>query len=129
MVDRYRQDTILVADSSAVLDASVLINCAYMNGIGLYPLLDASGRIVSGAGKVYSPGDQEYLVVAKSLSQSNSLWFEGGNSSSASSSYQPFLQSMTRYAVIADSQTNVAGGLASSLRSANPSTFIHIATV
>ena len=37
MVDRYRQDTILVADSSAVLDASVLINCAYMNGIGLYP--------------------------------------------------------------------------------------------
>ena len=127
MVDRYQQDIILVAGSSAALDASVLVNCAYLNGIGLYPLLDASGRIVSGSGKIYSPGDDEYLAVAKSLSQSKSLWFEGGGESSASHLYKPVLQAQTRYAVIADSQINVAGGLSSSLRSANPGHQIHIA--
>ena len=127
LVERYQQDIVLINDKERTLDASVLVNCEFLNGIGFYPLLDSTGRVVSIEGKVLSPGDNGYLAAAKKLSQQASLWHEGGGGVSTSIQYQPVLQANTRYAIIADSQVNKAGGLSSSLRAANPSHKIHIA--
>jgi len=127
LVERYQQDIILVNEEARTLDASVFVNCAYLNGIGLYPLLDASGRIASASGAILSPEHQDYLAVAKSLSQDAGLWHVAGAASSKVNSYQPVLQANSRYAIIADSQVNQDGGLSSSLRAANPSQQIYIA--
>ena len=129
-INKHQHNAVLVADSTSVT-VEIGFSAANRNGIGFYPLLDATGRILSIEGLILHPMDASYLEEAKKLARHLDLWttdpHPGGDSSHRSQLWTINLEPGTRYALIADSAISTSGNLYSSISAANPDNKVHIA--
>lgn len=130
-INKHQHNAVLLANTKSVT-VEIGFSAAYRNGIGFYPLLDATGRILSIGGLILHPMDATYLEEAKKLAKHLDLWktdpHPGGDSSHRSHLWTISLTPGTRYALIADSAISISGDLYSSISAANPDNKVHFAS-
>lgn len=129
-INKYQHNAILISEDST-LTFEVGFSASFRNGFGLYPLLDATGRILSIDGDILHPLDATYLIEASKLAKDNQLWLNDDRSGADNSYHQKQwavnVKPGTHYALIADSQIDKEGHLFSSISAANPDTEVHLA--
>jgi len=121
LFNRYQHNSIIETEKKSNLRLELKFDSAFKNGIGLYPLLDQTGRIVSSDGNIYHPLDSGYLAKAKELATLSNHWIDADETGKNRKIAKFNLHKNTQYAVIADSDIDSDGGLYSSLSLSNES--------
>jgi hypothetical protein len=128
--NKYEHNVVLVPESDTI-ELTVGFSADYRNGVGLYPLLDATGRLVSVDGDILHPDDAGYLEAALDLAQSLGLWQVDSRPGQDSAYYgQTWVASVepgVSYAVLGASDLSGDTVLYSSLSAANPDGQVHFA--
>ena len=131
--NKYEHNVILMPETESVA-LTLGFSAAFRNGVGLYPLLDNTGRLVSLEGDILHPTDAGYLLAAKELAQSLGLWQvdtrPGADSAYHAVSWVADVDPGVSYAVLGASNLGgsagsgttgaATSGLYSSLSAANP---------
>ena len=120
LINRYQHNAVIETGESKSIKLKISFDSDLRHGIGLYPLLDQTGRIVSLGGSILHPTDSNYLAEAKKLAVHTDTWFEVGRAGSSAKKLAFAVNDSATYAFIADSDITQQGGLFSSLSSANP---------
>lgn len=130
VLNKYEHNVVLIPDSEAVA-ISVGFSAGYRNGVGLYPLLDETGRILSLDGAVVHPLDEDYLSAAMQLATSLESWRVdtrmGNDHAHHVVSWTVDVQPGTSYGLVGASNLLGDTKLYSSLSAANPDGEVHFA--
>ena len=128
--NKYEHNVVLVPESDSI-ELTVGFSAAYRNGVGLYPLLDPTGRLVSVDGEILHPDDAGYLEAALDLAQSLGLWQAdsrpGQDSAYHAQTWVASVEPGVSYAVLGASDLSGDTVLYSSLSAANPDGEVHFA--
>lgn len=130
VLNKYEHNVVLVPETEAVT-MSVGFSAGYRNGVGLYPLLDETGRMVSLDGDILHPSDEGYLSAAMQLARSLHLWRidtrAGNDHAHHVVSWTVDVQPGTTYGLIGASNLLGNTELYASLSAANPDGEVHFA--
>ena len=121
-INKYQHNAIFQAKASS-LTVELKFNADAKNGVGLYPLLDSTGRIASTDGSIIHPLDNQYLEEALKLAKQHKLWITDNLSSNAETRTQEWQVNVSpdsSYALIGESSVNATPELYSSISAANP---------
>ncbi len=120
-INKYQHNAILQAKSETV-NVQLNFNCSNRNSIGLYPLLDATGRIASLDGTIVHPLDKSYLNEALKLAKHNQLYKTdqpSPNTSTRRLDWNASVNAGSNYALIGESLSDEGSELHSSISAAN----------
>ena len=130
VLNKYDHNVVLVPETDSV-SFTLGFSAAYRNGVGLYPLLDDTGRLVTLDGELLHPGEAGYLQAAKELAQSLDLWRiderPGQDSAYHAVPWSVDVDPGVSYALVGASDLAGAPVLYASLSAANADGHVHFA--